>query len=224
MEKYHLVFKHDRAGRLVDAQEFEHLQLERDRFAPTLLAELEEVAGETVTICEEHVIVQHAYVERRIIPLDVFVYEADEAAAKAAIVEYGNAVKDLAMSNIFPGDMLLKNFGVTRHSRVVFYDYDELCLLTSCHFRKIPPARHYEDELQPEPWYSVDDDDVFPEQFANFLGIHGHLREVFMEHHADLLDVAFWRNMQERLEAGEIISIIPYQEGQRLRERYPDAY
>jgi len=224
MEKYHLVFKHDRAGRLVDAQEFEHLQLARNRFAPVLLAELEEVAGETVAVGEEHVIVRHAYVERRIIPLDVYVYEADEAAAQAAIVEYGSAVKDLAMSNIFPGDMLLKNFGVTRHRRVVFYDYDELCLLTSCNFRKIPPARHYEDELAAEPWYSVNENDVFPEQFENFLGIHGALRETFMAHHADLLDVAFWRSIQERLEAGEIISIIPYAEGQRLRERYPGAF
>jgi isocitrate dehydrogenase kinase/phosphatase len=224
MEKYHLVFKHDRAGRLVDAQEFEHLQFERARFDEALLAELQEEAGKSVDFCEDQIIIKHAYVERRIIPLDIYVREADEAAARAAVVEYGNAIKDLAVSNIFPGDMLLKNFGVTRHGRVVFYDYDELCLLTSCNFRTVPPAPSYEDELAPEPWYSVDENDVFPEQFPHFVGIHGKLRDVFLEHHADLFDVTYWRGVQERLQAGEIIGILPYAEERHLRRRYPEAY
>lgn len=217
MEKYHLVFKHDRAGRLVDAQEFEHLEFARDRFATPLVAELRDVAARTVTVGDEHVIIGHAYVERRIIPLDIYVAEADEEAAQAAVIDYGNAIKDLAVSNIFPGDMLLKNFGVTRHGRVVFYDYDELCLLTTCNFRRIPPPRSPEDELSPEPWFAIHDNDIFPEQFESFLGLTGSLRRVFLEHHADLLDVAFWRGVQERLVAGEIISIIPYAEARRLR-------
>lgn len=224
MEKYHLVFKHDRAGRLVDAQEFEHLQFDRDRFSEALLDELREAAGQTVVEKEGSVIIRHAYVERRIIPLDIYVYEADDDAAAAAIDEYGNAIKDLAVTNIFPGDMLLKNFGVTRHGRVVFYDYDELCLLTECNIRRIPPPRTPEEELSPEPWFAIHEHDIFPEQFKSFLGVYGPLRDAFMAHHADLLDVAFWRDVQARLEAGEIISIIPYAEEGRLQNRYPEAF
>ena len=224
MEKYHLVFKHDRAGRLVDAQQFEHLQFNRERFSEALLDELRGAAGQTVVEGEGGVIIRHAYVERRIIPLDIYVRQANEEAAAAAIIEYGNAIKDLAVSNIFPGDMLLKNFGVTRHGRVVFYDYDELCLLTDCTVRQIPPPRTPEDELSPEPWFAVHDHDIFPEQFENFIGIYGRLRQRFMAHHADLFTVAFWRDVQARLEAGEIISIIPYAEESRLQNRYPEAF
>jgi isocitrate dehydrogenase kinase/phosphatase len=222
MEKYYLVFRHDRAGRLVDAQEFEHLQFDRSRFAPALLDDLTRHAETTVQTSERHVTMNHVYVERRIIPLDIYVREADEEMAKEAIVDYGNAIKDLAISNIFPGDMLLKNFGVTRHGRVVFYDYDELCLLTDCNFRSIPPAPSYEDELSPEPWFSINEHDVFPEQFANFIGVYGELRNVFLEHHHDLLDPAYWRTVQERLADGEIMQILPYREADRLCQKYPD--
>lgn len=218
MSKYRLVFKHDRAGRLVDAQEYEYLQFDRQRFSPELLEELQAVAARTVLLGDGDVIIKHAYVERRIIPLDIFVTEADKAAARAAVIDYGQAIKDLAYSNIFPGDMLLKNFGVTRHGRVVFYDYDELCLLTACRFRVIPPSAHYEDELSPDPWFSVGDSDIFPEQFPAFLGLHDDLRQVFIDHHADLFGVAFWRGVQARLTAGEMIRIMPYEEGRRLAE------
>jgi isocitrate dehydrogenase kinase/phosphatase len=224
MEKYHLVFRHDRAGRLVDAQEFEHLQFDRGRFSSTLLDDLMLHAEATISVTEAHVTVKHAYVERRIIPLDIYVREADEEMAVQALIDYGNAIKDLAISNIFPGDMLLKNFGVTRHGRVVFYDYDELCLLTDCNFRDIPPAPSYEDELSPEPWFSINEHDVFPEQFVNFLGVYGEIREVFLEHHRDLLDPAYWRAVQARLAAGEIMQLLPYREAERLCRKYPDRF
>ncbi|MCA9973700.1 MAG: bifunctional isocitrate dehydrogenase kinase/phosphatase [Anaerolineales bacterium] len=220
-DKYRLVFRHDRAGRLVDAQEFEHLQFERTRFTDALLAELQEVAGRTVSVTDTHVIIGHCYVERRVTPLNIYIHEAGEEAARAAVIEYGNAIKDMAATNIFPGDLWLKNFGVTRHGRVVFYDYDELLLLTDCRFRRMPPARTYEDELSAAPWFTVEENDVFPEEFENFLGFQGALREAFMCKHADLLDVAFWRNCQERLRAGELISFYPYGSERRLRQR-PD--
>jgi isocitrate dehydrogenase kinase/phosphatase len=219
-EKYRLVFQHDRAGRLVDAQEFEHLEFDRARFDEALVAELQEAAPSCVHVCENSVIIDHCYVERRIIPLDIYLSEAGDEAATAAVIDYGQAMRDMAHTNIFPGDMLLKNFGVTRHGRVVFYDYDELCLLTSCNFRRIPPPRSPEDELDPEPWFAVDDDDIFPEQFAHFIGVYGPLRTAFMERHQELLDVDYWRTIQERLAAGEVMTIIPYGEERRLHHRY----
>jgi isocitrate dehydrogenase kinase/phosphatase len=214
--KYHLVFKHDRAGRLVDAQEFEHLKFERWRFSGALLAELQNLAGETVAVDENHVVIKHLYVERQVIPLNIYLREADEVAARAAVVDYGQAVKDLAASGIFPGDLLLKNFGVTRHGRVVFYDYDELCLLNECNFRALPPSRTYEEEISAEPWFSVRDNDIFPEEFERFLGLQGTLREVFLAHHADLFDPHFWQQHQKRLDAGEVIHIFPYDQDKRL--------
>jgi isocitrate dehydrogenase kinase/phosphatase len=210
MEKYDLVFNHDRAGRLVDAQSFEHLKFDTCCFSERLLAELKQEAGSSVRIEDEKIIVSHAYVERRVTPLDVFLEQAEETAARKIVTDWGNTIKDLAVSNIFPGDILLKNFGVTRHGRVVFYDYDELCPLTSCNIRKLPEPAAYEDEMASEPWFYVDINDVFPQEFRNFLGLPDPLREVFLQHHADLFEVDFWLRAQQAIRAGNLPHIYPY--------------
>ncbi|UCH91169.1 MAG: bifunctional isocitrate dehydrogenase kinase/phosphatase [Nitrospirota bacterium] len=216
MEKYDLVFKHDRAGRLVDAQEFEHLKFSRNRFSEDLLDSLERNAAQNVVIKDDQVIVKHVYVERRVTPLNIYLQKADEARARVAVVDYGNAIKDMAASNIFPGDMLLKNFGVTRHGRVVFYDYDELCLLSTCNFRVMPQPRSDDEVMSDEPWYGVGPNDVFPEELQNFMGLQGSLRKTFLEHHKDLFDVVFWQQIQSRINAGKIIDIFPYEQSNRL--------
>jgi isocitrate dehydrogenase kinase/phosphatase len=172
-------------------------------------------AQQTVQIKNEQIIVEHAYVERRVIPLNVYLEETDEDAARNVVIDFGRAIKDMAVSNIFPGDILLKNFGVTRHGRVVFYDYDELCPLTSCNFRKLPQALSYDDELSSEPWFYVDENDVFPEEFRNFLGLSESLREVFMQHHADIFEVEYWRRAQKAINAGELPHIFPYERNVR---------
>ena len=216
MRRYRLVFEHDRAGRLVEAHEFEHLRIPRDRFEPTLLKDLLGEAGSIVRLEGDDVVIGHAYVERRIRPLNLFLLEADEPAVIAAARDYGQSIKDLAASNIFPGDLLTKNFGVTRHGRVVFYDYDELCFLTDCHFRDIPEATTPEQEMAAEPWYSVRENDIFPEEFPNFLALPGAARAALLEAHGDLFAAEFWRKMQERLRAGEIPRVFPYPSERRL--------
>ena len=130
--------------------------------------------------------------------------------AEAAVKDYGQAIKELAMTNIFPGDMLLKNFGVTRHGRVIFYDFDEICLMNQCHFRELPTARSDEQELAAETWFYVADNDVFPEQFENFLGMSVGLKALFMERHGDLLSAAYWRDIQEKIEASGALPFSPY--------------
>jgi len=155
-------------------------------------------------------------VERRVIPLNVYVEEASGPAAEAVVLDYGNAIKDLAHTNIFPGDLLLKNFGVTRHGRVVFYDYDELSLLTTCNFRAMPRARTDEEELSPEPWFAVGENDVFPEEFVHFLGLRGGLRDAFLGRHADLFTPGFWQELQMRIREGEIFHFFPYAQQRRL--------
>jgi isocitrate dehydrogenase kinase/phosphatase len=210
MDRYRLVFHHDRAGRLIDAQEFEHLAFDRDRFADDLVDELTREASETVRIEGDKVVVRHVYVERRVIPLDIYIREAAEPAAHQAVTDYGQCIRDLAAANIFAGDLLLKNFGVTRHGRVVFYDYDELTELTDCNFRRIPPPVHPEDELSDEPWYSVGPDDVFPEEFPRFLGLAAPLRRTFDTHHRRLFEADLWSSLQAQIEAGEIVDINPY--------------
>lgn len=219
MQKYHLVFRHDRAGRLVDAQEFEHLEFDRSKFSQALLDELQRVAAKTVRVADDRVIIKHGYVERRVTPLNIYLREADGQAAHDAVIDYGNAIKDLAASNIFPGDLLLKNFGVTRHGRVVFYDYDELCLLTDCQFSPMPQPGDEAEELSGEPWYYVGENQVFPEEFRRFLRLPGTLGEVFAQHHADLFDIHYWWQMQERLRAGEVMDIYPYAQSKRLSVR-----
>jgi isocitrate dehydrogenase kinase/phosphatase len=219
MEKYDLVFRHDRAGRLVDAQSFEHLKFDACCFSERLLAELKQEAARTVRIEDENIIVNHAYVERRVTPLDVFLEQAEEPEAGKIVIDWGNTIKDLAVSNIFPGDILLKNFGVTRHGRVVFYDYDELCPLSSCNIRKLPESAVYEDEMASEPWFYVDQNDVFPQEFRNFLGLPEPLRDVFLQHHADLFEVDFWLQAQQAIQAGNLPHIYPYARSCRIERK-----
>jgi len=217
LSRYRLVFRHDRAGRLIDAQEYEHLEFPVRRFDQELLSVLANECARTVSVGEDTVHIGHAYLERRVTPLDVFLHDAEPDAAEAAIVDYGNTIKDLAASGIFPGDMLLKNFGVTRHGRVVFYDYDELTTLDECVFRALPVPTSYDDEMAAEPWFTVGPDDVFPEEFATFLGVQGRLRDVFLANHADIFEAATWREWQRRVAQGEVIEIFPYGETLKLR-------
>ena len=220
-QRYDLVFQHDRAGRLVDAQQFEHLRLSRHLFSDALLDELTDVAGDTVRTTPNRVVIDHAYVERRVTPLDVYLRTQPSEQATAALLEYGHAIKDLARSNIFPGDLLLKNFGVTRHGRVVFYDYDELCFLTDCEFRAKPAPRTHAEEMAQDAWFYVGPDDVFPEEFRAVLGLDDALMDTLEAHHGDLFAPDFWQRTQTRIEAGEIIPILPYPAALRLPDRRP---
>jgi isocitrate dehydrogenase kinase/phosphatase len=220
MDKYRHVFRHDRAGRLVDAQEFEHLAFPADRFSPEVLRELSEECRGSIEIGRAEISVKHLYAERRVTPLNLFIREADEWTARQAVLDFGRAMKDLAATNTFPGDLLLKNFGVTRHGRVIFYDYDELTRATDCVFRDLPTPSGDDEETSGEPWFYVGADDVFPEEFLPFLGLAGRLREVFLQVHGDLLTGRYWRTIQERIREGEIVDIYPYREEQRLVHGY----
>jgi isocitrate dehydrogenase kinase/phosphatase len=216
MRKYRLVFEHDRAGRLVEAYEFEHLRIARDRFRPELLEELQRCAANSVSIEDDYVVIQHLYVERRVRPLNLYLAETDESTARAAVIDYGQAIKDLAATNIFTGDLLPKNFGVTRHGRVVFYDYDELCWVTDCDFRELPAPTTYEEEIAAEPWFSVRENDIFPEEFPCFLDFRPDLMETLVDYHGDLFQARAWRSVQTALRAGNILDIFPYGAEKRL--------
>lgn len=210
MAKYRLVFRHDRAGRLVDAQEFRRLRFPKALFTPELLEEL--LAQATLTVREdgEHLVFDHMYIERRMMPLNLYLRTASPAAAEQAALDYGQCIRDLANTNIFPGDLLLKNFGVTRHGRVIFYDYDELCLVTDCRFRDLPQPANPEDEMRGEPWFYVGEHDVFPETFINFIGFDAAQRAALLRTHGEIFTAGFWRQVQRRLSEGEVLEVLPY--------------
>ncbi|HTL20564.1 MAG TPA: bifunctional isocitrate dehydrogenase kinase/phosphatase [Steroidobacteraceae bacterium] len=210
MEKYRLVFIHDRAGRLVDAQEFRRLRFPRTRFAPALLEELRRETAGTVHEDGPDLVFDHLYIERRMTPLNLYLRSACAADTERAVLDYGQCIRDLAYTNIFPGDLLLKNFGVTRHGRVIFYDYDELCSVTDCNFRDVPPAAHEEDEMLGEAWFYVADNDVFPETFLNFLGFSDEQRAALLRVHGEILTASFWRGVQQRLRDGDVMEVLPY--------------
>ncbi len=210
IEKYRLVKSVDRVGRMADTQEFSDFRFPKEKFDPECLAELLEVAPSTVEMEGDVVLVRHCWTERRMIPLNMYVESASEAQVREALDDYGLAIKQLAAANIFPGDMLLKNFGVTRHGRVVFYDYDEICYLTEVNFRRIPPPRYPEDEMASEPWYSVAPLDVFPEEFPPFLFADIKQRRLFSQLHGDLYDADYWKGLQEAIRAGKVIDVFPY--------------
>ena len=217
--RYRFVFTHDRAGRLVDAQEFEHVSFDRERFAEPLLEELLRTAGRSVRLAGDQVVLEHVYTERRVRPLDLYLRTADPTRARHAALDYGRAIRDLAATDVFPGDLLLKNFGVTRHGRVVFYDYDELCTLAECRFRELPAARDPADEVADEPWFGVGPSDVFPEELTRWMPFRGALRDVFFAEHAGLFTAEFWRGLQARAAVGELVDIFPYRAEIRLNGR-----
>ncbi|NJO12798.1 MAG: bifunctional isocitrate dehydrogenase kinase/phosphatase, partial [Gammaproteobacteria bacterium] len=210
MAKYELVFKHDRAGRLVDAQEFRRLRFPKRRFAPELLEELLSETASTVHTEGEDLIIDHMYIERRMTPLNLYLREQPRELTEKAVLDYGQAIRDLAYTNIFAGDLLLKNFGVTRHGRVIFYDYDELCQVTDCRFRDMPQATNEEDEMRAESWFYVAENDVFPETFMAFLGFDEGLKEAFLAVHGEILTAEFWRHVQQRHQQGELMEVLPY--------------
>ena len=210
MDKYKLVFRRDRAGRLIDAQEFRRLRFPKDTFEQALLDDLLSECGQTCRIENGDVVIEHVYLERCLRPLNLYLREVDEKQEIQAAIDYGQAIRDLARSNIFAGDLLLKNFGVTRHGRVIFYDYDELCLVTECNFRKIPTPRDDMEEMYADAWFYVGPNDIFPEQFINFLGFSEAAKAVFMKHHADLLDADFWNGIKRAHESGGFLEVLPY--------------
>ncbi|KPK08130.1 MAG: isocitrate dehydrogenase [Betaproteobacteria bacterium SG8_39] len=222
-DKYLLVKMHDRVGRMADTLEYSLVALPLDRFDPALVAELKSEAGSSVEFEDDKIVIRHMYIERRMQPLNLYLAEAaaegDLPRMRHALLEYGNAIRELADAGIFPGDMLLKNFGVTRHERVVFYDYDEIAPLTDCNFRCIPPPRSWEDEMSAEPYYSVGPSDVFPEQFAQFLVAEPKARAIFLEYHAALTDPAFWQGRQAQLNAGAQADVFPYPANVRFPRR-----
>lgn len=214
--KYKLVTRHDRVGRMADTQEFMHFWFDRSRFDPACLEELLAVAASQVEIIDDRVVIKHLYTERKMVPLNMYLHKANDEQVAAAMDEYGRAIKQIAAANIFPGDMLLKNFGVTRHGRVVFYDYDEICFLTECNFRKIPEPRNEMDEMSSQPWYSVADEDVFPEEFNYFFSGNPKARRAFVTKHADLFEASYWQGIQKDIINGTATDVFPYNDEYRF--------
>ena len=214
--KYVLVKQHDRVGRMADTLEFSNVALPRGRFSAELLAELRKECASLLEESDREIVIHHVYIERRMKPLNLYLDSADGEKREAAIMEYGNAIKELAYANIFPGDMLFKNFGITRFGRVVFYDYDEIEYMTDCNFRRIPPPPNHEAEMSGEVWYSVGRNDVFPEEFGTFLLGNPETRRVFMKHHADLLEPEFWQQTKQKILDGFVPDFFPYPEEMRF--------
>ena len=215
-EKYRLVSRYDRIGRMADTQEFDNLIFPLDRFSDDLLQELLRVAPSQLEIRDEGILIRHLYTERYMTPLNIFLERADDSEIRNAMEEYGNCIKQLAAANIFPGDMPLKNFGVTRHGRVVFYDYDEIATLTDCNFRHIPQPRTEQEEMQSGTWYTVGPDDIFPEEFRLFFSGNIKARKMFEEIHSELYDVDFWTGLQTQIRDGFVVDVFPYRRIKRF--------
>jgi isocitrate dehydrogenase kinase/phosphatase len=224
MAKYQLVKLHDRVGRMADTWEYSQVTLPRARFSPMLLRELLTDCASTVAVDDQTVLIDHVYIERRLTPLNIYLTHATDEELERAVLEYGNAIKELAAANIFPGDMLYKNFGVTRLNRVVFYDYDEIEYMTNCAFRSVPQARNDEDEMSHEPWYSVGAHDMFPEKWGTFLLGDDRIRAAFTKYHADLLTPDFWNTRKSRIQAGQMENVFPYPQALRFNTRFAEPH
>ncbi|KVL33778.1 bifunctional isocitrate dehydrogenase kinase/phosphatase [Burkholderia territorii] len=224
MEKYQLVKRHDRLGRMADTLEYSSVALPLSRLDHALVRELEKEVPSLLEYEDDNLVIKHLYIERRMTPLNLYLQNGSDADIEHGVKEYGNAVKELMKANIFPGDMLYKNFGVTRHGRVVFYDYDEIEYLTDCNVRRVPPPRNEEDELSGEPWYTVGPHDIFPETYGPFLLGDPRVRSVFMKHHADFFEPALWQESKDKLLQGELPDFFPYDASLRFSVRYPARF
>lgn len=222
-EKYLQVKMHDRVGRMADTLEFSYVALPLERITDELLVELKDKISNSLEFDGDHLIIKHLYIERRMEPLNIYLENASGEQLEDAILGYGNAIKELAAANIFPGDLLLKNFGVTSFGRVIFYDYDEIELLTDCNFRRIPPPRFPEDEMAAEPWYSIGPRDVFPEEFLTFVFTDARHRKIFLKHHADLLDAEYWQTIQQDIRENRFRDVFPYAQSTRFQTIYDDS-
>ncbi|HEK0437790.1 TPA: bifunctional isocitrate dehydrogenase kinase/phosphatase [Proteus mirabilis] len=215
-ECYRLVKEHDRVGRMADTQEFENFVIDKKRISNDLMAILEQEIPNKLEDLGDKLLISHLYMERRMTPLNIYMEQCDDKQLKAVVEDYGQALKELIAANIFPGDMLFKNFGVTRHHRVIFYDYDEISYMTDMNFRAIPPARYLEDELASEPWYSVAENDVFPEEFRYFLCCDKQVCHYFEAQHRDLLSPEYWQQQQQRIKQGYIEDVYAYPQSKRF--------
>ncbi|GJH34276.1 bifunctional isocitrate dehydrogenase kinase/phosphatase [Paraburkholderia hospita] len=222
--KYQLVKRHDRLGRMADTLEYSSVALPLSRLDHALMRELEKEAPSMLEYEGDNLVIRHLYIERRMVPLNIFLQNGTDADVEHGIREYGNAVKELMQANIFPGDMLYKNFGVTRHGRVVFYDYDEIEYLTDCNVRAVPPPRNEEDEMSGEPWYTVGPHDIFPGTYNTFLLGDPRVRESFLKHHADFFDPALWQKHKDHILRGELPDFYPYDGNLRFSVRYPERF
>ncbi|GAB1255824.1 bifunctional isocitrate dehydrogenase kinase/phosphatase [Aurantivibrio plasticivorans] len=218
-EKYKLVSRSDRAGRMADTQEYTNFIFYRNRFSEELIEELLTLAPSKIELTEKVLIVKHLYIERRMTPLNLYLNKATDEQIVDVMDEYGNCIKELAAANIFPGDMLLKNFGVTRHGRVVFYDYDEIATMDECNFRRIPPARDDFDEFSPSPTFAVHDNDIFPEEFPLFFAGNQKARDAFESRHSDLYDYQYWKKIQDQVSDGVVEDTFPYRRRKRFERR-----
>lgn len=222
--RYLLVKKHDRVGRMADTMEYSDVALPRSRFSPELLEELQQSIAGSIQIEDDRVIIKHLYIERRMLPLNLYLEQASYEQKVKMMADYGQALKDMIAANIFPGDMLLKNFGVTRHGRVIFYDYDEVQYLLDVNFRFIPKTDNYDDMLSNEPWYSVGPGDVFPEQITTYVTAQNDIRQMLIQSHPELMDAGYWQQKQQRIRDGVVEDVFPYPQQQRFQLLYPAEY
>ncbi|HGJ5873771.1 MULTISPECIES: bifunctional isocitrate dehydrogenase kinase/phosphatase [Arsenophonus] len=216
---YRIVKEHDRVGRMADTQEFENFVIAKKHISEELMAELWREIPSKLQDLGDKILIRHLYMERKMIPLNIYTDQVKGEELRWIIEDYGNAIKQLAAANIFPGDMLFKNFGVTRHRRVVFYDYDEICYMTEMNFRKIPEPLYPEQEMADEPWYSVAEHDVFPEEFRHFLCNDPVIKKYFEMHHADLFSTEYWQSLQNKICQGYIADVFAYPVKQRFSQR-----
>lgn len=216
MAKYDFVKQADRVGRLVDTHEFRYLAFDLSRFSDELLAQMQADIASSISIADKALVLKHVYVERKMTPLNLYIKQCDDNQLSKVMHDYGQAIKDLAGANIFPGDMLMKNFGVTRWGRVVFYDYDEICPLTHCNFRQLPSSENNFDELSNESYFDVAENDVFPSQFKVFFTADQRAFNYFSEQHNDLFSPVFWQQCQKQINAGYVYDVYPYKQSWRF--------
>ena len=204
---YRLVKMSDRVGRMADTHEYVNFRFPLERIEPELLKELQDTCASSLEIQDHELVIKHLYIEKKMTPLNLYLQqETDDEKIRNEINELGLCIKQIALTNIFPGDMLHKNFGITRLGRVIFYDYDEICWMHERNFRELPKS----DDPYALDTLSVAPNDVFPEQFEHFIVGKKQFKDILKELHGDLMTAEYWRQVQVITARKETQNFTPY--------------
>ena len=215
LEKYRRVHDINRTGSMLDNAIYYNVTLPKKHFADTLLSEMLDAAGAAVSLRGEDVFFHHLIVQRKMIPLPVFLEQASPEECAEAVISLGYCIKNNMAGNIFNRDLDGRNYGVGSHIRVYLFDYDALETFTEVKIRS--NQDRYDGEEDIPSWYFEDGVIFLPEEIEWGLRISDpELRKLFRDVHGDLTSVPYWERIQEELREGKVPRIQVYPQSCRI--------
>ena len=216
LSKYSRVHQINRTGSMLDNIIYYNVKLHRDWFSPLLVHELLKDASESVVSYDDSILFKHLIVQRRVTPLPVYLTTASQAEKEKVMVNLGHCIKNNTAANIFNKDLDARNYGVSQYQKIYLFDYDALELFTDVKIRTNQERVEGEEDV-PE-WFFEDGAVFLPEEIESGLRIQDRgLRRFFREVHGDLMQAAYWEQIQDQLRQDKVPPVRVYPENNKLK-------